>query len=280
VPEADDEELRIFAEARRYLPTAVYDPQIWQDALGNDDSLWRKTVYVLNRGGRYQAHAKAYKSDPTTGAMDVLVSNAYGKQLNLYQEKTATTINTMTGEKFPGYALYIPPGLSSIGEAIPDEGYDLTLITHKEITMTKARTMSNYWLLAVLPANVVLMNALDAARLGLADGDEVRVLSASNPEGTWNLQNGSDKPMVTKLKVTQGMRPGVVSFGLGYGHWASGAREIVIDGQKIAGDSRRGTGMHANAAMRVDPHLGNVTLQDLAGGSAVFYDTKVKIVKA
>jgi hypothetical protein len=58
-------------------------------------------------------------------------------------------------------------------------------------------------------------------------------------------------------------------------------RDITIDGKtRIAGDERRGTGLHANAAMRVDPHLGNVTLQDLAGGSAVFYDTKVKVVKA
>jgi hypothetical protein len=32
--------------------------------------------------------------------------------------------------------------------------------------------------------------------------------------------------------------------------------------------------------MRVDSHLKNITLTDLAGGSAVFYDTKVKLVKA
>ncbi|MBP6472518.1 MAG: molybdopterin-dependent oxidoreductase [Chloroflexi bacterium] len=280
VPEADDEELRLFREARRHLPKSVYDEATWKEAVGNDDSLWRKVVYVMNRGGRYQAHAKAYKSDPTTGAMNVLVSNAYGKQLNLYQEKTATSINTMTGKPFAGYAVYLPPGLSSVGEKIEDAGYDLTLITHKEITMTKARTMSNYWLLAVLPENPVLMNASDAANLGLKDGDLVKIVSASNPDGVWDLQDGTQKPMVSKLKVTQGMRPGVVSFALGFGHWASGAREISINGTKIAGDERRGTGIHANAAMRVDPHLGNVTLQDLAGGSAVFYDTKVKVVKA
>jgi hypothetical protein len=29
--------------------------------------------------------------------------------------------------------------------------------------------------------------------------------------------------------------------------------------------------------MRVDPVLGNVTLSDLVGGSAVFYDSKVKL---
>ncbi|MFW6097357.1 MAG: molybdopterin-dependent oxidoreductase, partial [Chloroflexota bacterium] len=278
VPEADDEELRIFLQARRHLPESVFDERTWKQALGNDESLWRKTVYVLNRGGRYQAHAAAYKGDPTTGD-DVLVANTYGKQLNLYQEKTATSINTMTGEPFAGYAVYLPPGLSSTGEAIEDNGYDLHLITHKEIMMTKARTVSNYWLLALLPENPVLINAADAARLGLRDGDLVKVVSASNPDGVWDLQDGTQKPMVSKLKVIQGMRPGVISFALGYGHWASGARDITIDGTTIHKDERRATGIHANAAMRVDPHLGNVTLQDLAGGSAVFYDTKVKLVK-
>jgi len=279
VPEADDEELRIFLQARRHLPKSVFDERTWKAALGNDESLWRKVVYVLNRGGRYQAHAAAYKGDPTTG-VDVMVANAYGKQLNLYQEKTATSINTMTGKPFAGYAVYLPPGLSAVGEPIADEGYDLTLITHKEIMMTKARTATNYWLLALLPENPVLMNASDAQRLGLEDGDLVKVISASNTVGVWDLPNGAQKPMVGKLKVVQGMRPGVVSVALGYGHWASGARDIIIDGKTIAGDERRGTGLHANAAMRVDPHLGNVTLQDLAGGSAAFYDTKVKVVKA
>jgi anaerobic selenocysteine-containing dehydrogenase len=279
VPEADDEEVRIFIEARRHLPQSVFDVATWKQAVGNDESLWRKVIYVMNRGGRYQAYEKAYKSDPTTGAMNVLVSNAYGKQLNLYQEKTATSINTMTGKTFPGHAVYLPPGLSSMGEAIPDDGYELTLITHKEIMATKARTMSNYWLLALLPENPVLMNAADAARLGLSDGERVRVVSASNPDGVWDLKDGTLKPMAGTLKVVQGMRPGVVSVALGYGHFASGARDIVIDGTTIAADARRGTGLHANAAMRVDPHLGNVTLQDLAGGSAVFYDTKVNVVK-
>lgn len=280
VPEADDEELRIFLQARRHLPANVFDERIWKAAIGNDDSLWRKVVFVMNRGGRYQAHAKAYKDDPTNRALNTLVSNAYGKQLNLYQEKTATTLNTMTGKPFAGYAVYLSPGLSSMGEPIPDEGYDLTLITHKEIMMTKARTVTNYWLLSLLPENPVLMNTSDADRLGLADGDLVKLVSASNPDGVWDLQDGTRKPMVSKLKVIQGMRPGVVSFALGYGHWASGARDIVINNTTIKADPRRATGIHGNAAMRVDPHLGNVTLQDLAGGSAVFYDTKVKVVKA
>jgi len=45
----------------------------------------------------------------------------------------------------------------------------------------------------------------------------------------------------------------------------------------IKGDPRRATGIHANAAMRVDPLLKDVTLSDLTGGSAVFYDSKVRL---
>jgi hypothetical protein len=38
--------------------------------------------------------------------------------------------------------------------------------------------------------------------------------------------------------------------------------------------------VHANAAMRVDPVLKNTGLVDLVGGSAVFYQSQVKLVKA
>ena len=48
----------------------------------------------------------------------------------------------------------------------------------------------------------------------------------------------------------------------------------------VRGDKRRIRGIHANAAMRVDPYLGNTTLIDPVGGSAVFYDTMIKLVPA
>jgi hypothetical protein len=86
--------------------------------------------------------------------------------------------------------------------------------------------------------------------------------------------------MVGKLRAIQGIRPGVVAFSLGHGHWAYGASDVVVDGKVIKGDPRRSKGIHANAAMRVDPVLKNTCLSDLTGGSAVFYDTQVKLLKA
>ncbi|MGB9871794.1 MAG: molybdopterin-dependent oxidoreductase [Anaerolineae bacterium] len=271
VPDADDEEERLFLEARKYLPKGVFDPDRWKAIVGED--LWRKVVYVLNRGGRFQDFAKAYEG--------ALVKNKYGKLINLYQEKTATTKSAMTGKPYFGCATYIPAPLDVLGNPLEDEkaGYDTVLITYREIFHTKSRTISNYWLLGVAPENYVLMNAQDAARLGVQAGDLVQVLSPDNPEGVWDLGNGQKKPMVGKVKVVQGLRPGVIAFSLGHGHWAYGASDIVVDGQVIKGDPRRATGVHANAAMRVDPYLKNTCLVDPVGGSAVFYDTRVKVVK-
>jgi hypothetical protein len=41
----------------------------------------------------------------------------------------------------------------------------------------------------------------------------------------------------------------------------------------------RATGVHANAAMRVDDHFKNACMLDLIGGSVSFHDTRVKLVK-
>jgi len=115
--------------------------------------------------------------------------------------------------------------------------------------------------------------------LGLRDGDKVKVVSATNPDGEWDLKNGDRKPMVGKIKVIEGIRPGVISYSLGMGHWAYGSRDMVIDGKTIKGDERRGKGIHANAALRTDPKVPNTCLTDPVGASAVFYDTKVNLIK-
>jgi hypothetical protein len=73
------------------------------------------------------------------------------------------------------------------------------------------------------------------------------------------------------------MRPGVVSFALGFGHWAIGAVDIEVNGVVIQGEARRAKGIHANAAMWIDPALKNTCMLDLVGGSVSFYDTHVRL---
>ncbi|MBI5845397.1 MAG: molybdopterin-dependent oxidoreductase [Deltaproteobacteria bacterium] len=271
VPAANAQELALFEQARKHLPPTVYDAGRWKKVVG--PALWPSVVYVLNRGGRFQAYQKAYK--------DGQMANKYGKLVGIYLEKFAATKHSMTGKPYLAYARYLEGPTDCLGNLVDDgpKGYDMTLITYRTITQTKSRTSGNYWLQALYPENFVEISPGDALRLGLGKGDRVRVSSATNESGVWNLGPNRQKDMIGKVLIREGIRPGVAAFSLGHGHWAYGVSDVTIDGERIPGDSRRGTGIHANAAMRVDPFLKNTGLVDTAGGSAVFYQSKVRLIK-
>ncbi len=268
VPDADAREIGIFHRARRHLPKSVFDADRWKAIVG--DAMWPKVVYVLNRGGRFQDHDTCYKGR--------MVANTYGALLNLYQEKTAGTIHAGTGRPYAGYATHVP--IQDFAGREPDalrQGHELTLITHRTISQTKSRTITNPWLTPIMPENGILINPRDASRLGLSQDQLVRVTSATNTKGEWPLTADQNKPMVGKVILTQTMRPGVVSFALGFGHWATGAADITIDGHLIKGEKRRQAGVHANAAMWTDPLVPNTCMFDPIGGSVSFYDTHVSL---
>lgn len=270
VADADDAEVKLFVEARRHLGAHAFDPKRWELAAGAAN--WRKAVTVLNRGGRFQDPKKAFDGEK--------FANKYGQLLNIYLEKYAKSKSPMTGKKLAGVATYLPIQ-DILGRELKDEaeGFEFVLTTYREISQTKSRTNGAYWLNAIQPENFVLVSASDAKRLGFTDGMKVRVVSKTNPKGEWDLGNGMTKPMVGAVKVVEGLRPGVVTFSLGRGHWANGASDVVIDGKAVKADPRRATGIHANAAMRLDDHLKNTCLIDPVGGSVSFYDTRVKLIK-
>ena len=88
---------------------------------------------------------------------------------------------------------------------------------------------------------------------------------------------GSRRNRSLTVVPTQTIRPGVISFALGFGHWATGAADIIIDGHTIRGETRRAAGIHANAAMWTDPTIKNTCMFDPVGGSVSFYDTHVRV---
>ncbi|NLI83326.1 MAG: molybdopterin-dependent oxidoreductase [Deltaproteobacteria bacterium] len=271
LPAADEDEMRIFQQSRRHLPPTVFDLERWKSLVGPE--WWPRVVYVLNRGGRFQGYTQAYK--------DMQLANKYGKLVGIYFDRLVTTKNSMTGKPYVGHAHFMEGPRDCSGQLLDDasKGFDMTLITYKTITQTKSRTGGNYWLQALYPENFFEISAADARRMGFKAGDLVQVVSASNTEGMWDLGNGQKKPMIGHVRVREGIRPGVVAFSLGHGHWAYGSQAVVIDGVTIPGDPRRATGVHANAAMRVDPVLKNTGLVDPVGGSAVFYQSQVKLIK-
>ncbi len=271
VPDADDAELDIFRKARQHLPKAVFDEQKWMVAVG--ESLWRKVVYVLNRGGRFDPADKSY-----SGAFQ---AHAFGSQMNIFVEPIATGKDSITGKPFSGVPHY-EPIQNSTGTPVDDKDYPLSVVTYKEVTGGQSRTISNYWTqggMGIVPMNYVHINPVDAISLGLMDGDTVKLSSRTNPDGKLDLGNGHVEPVQGQVKLTQTARPGSIQVSWSYGHWAYGARDVVIDGHTIKGDPRRNVGVCSNPVLLLDDGAKTTCLTDPIGGSASFYDTKVKLQK-
>jgi anaerobic selenocysteine-containing dehydrogenase len=269
VTDATPAEIELFKLSRRHLPKNVYDIDRWQAIAG---PAWPKVVAVLNRGGRFASQASSYKDDQ--------VANKYGKLINLYQEKTAGCKDAFTGKSFHGLARFVPIS-DTMGNDTKElaKGYPLHLITQRDVRHTKARTITMPYLTDLMVENSIIMHTSDAKKIGVKTGDRVKVISATNPDGVWDLKKGRQKPMVGKVQVTETIKPGVVTFTLGHGHWSSGAEDVTIDGKVVAADTRRAAGVHANAAMWIDPYLKNTCMIDKVGGSVSFYDTMVQLIK-
>ncbi len=275
VPDASPEEMKIFLEARKHLSPATFDVEKWQKAVrdAKGRNWWPKVVYLLNRGGRFEDF-EVYRNSGDK------LPHRFKGMFNLYVEDVALTRHPYTGKRFSGIAV-AGPARGYDDQPIRTDAYPLHLITFKEIVGGQSRTMaSDYWLASVQPENQILINAETARKLGFKDGQRVRLVSATNPEGVWDLKNGQIIPVEGRIKVLQGMRPGVVAVSWHFGHWAYGANDVHIDGKHVRGEKSRRRGLCPNAVMASDPVLKNVTLQDLIGGSASYYDTRVKLVAA
>ena len=272
VPDASFNELKLFNEARQHLQPTIFSADRWEKAVGSDK--WKKTVTVLNRGGRWK------NWDPAVVSGDGMLGKKYGKQLNLYAETVAKAKHSFTGKRFSGSATYKTP-TDAAGNPAVDSDLPLQLITYKEILGGQSRTLpGNYWLSSILPENFILINAATAGSMGFKDGDKARLVSKSSPDGKWHLPNRPGVDMVGKIKAVEGMRPKTIAVSWSFGHWGYGASDATIDGKTVKGDKRRTAGLCPNAAMKIDPVLKNSCMTDPIGGSASFNETRVNLVKA
>ncbi len=268
VPEASDAEIALFKKARSHLPAAVFDEAKWQAAAGPH---WRRVVTLLDRGGRFESSTKIYDGE--------FFAHSWGKLLDLYVEPIGSGINAMTGQRFSGVPTY-ETLKSSDGSAVtfPAE-YDLDLFTYKEIWGGQSRTVGNYSAqMALMPENFVYLNAADARQRGFADGTLVR-LESPGFNGSFEVGSGAPVLVQGRVKTVQGIRPGSVAVSWSYGHWAYGARDIVIDGRVIPGEPARAKGLVPNPAMSVDGYLKDVSLTDPIAGDSAYNGTRVKLVK-
>ncbi len=273
VPDADDKELELFRKARRHLPKSIFDEKRWKKALRSERE-WRKVVYVLNRGGRFDNYGKSYgKKFVTYGG--------FKNMFHFFMEDVALQKNSMSGKYFYGYPVAVGPYDCSGKPLKRTSEYPFGLITFKDPFSGQSRTISNYWSnVSLQPENKVWINTSDAKKLGLRQDQRVRIMSNTNKEGKLYLRDGENRviDMVGKVKIMEGIRPGVIAVSWHYGHWAYGSNDVYVDGKLVKGDKRRGKGLCTNPLLEVDPILKNVCLTDPIGGSGVYGNTRVKVV--
>ncbi len=236
---------------------------------------------IVARGGAFQDPNKFNYGTETGESTANLVGKLryrYGNELKMYFEQIAQQIDSMgngTTRLAPAVAgggylsvAHYEPIKDLKDNPVTDPAYPFQLITYKLVQHAQARTQNLPWLTCWMPENFIDMNTSDAAALGLRDYDKARISSASAPNG-----------VVARVRVTEGIRPGVVAVSHHFGHWQQSAIPWTSDGTPQPADPSRSLGIQPNVIMRLDPSMGDVSLQDKIGASCSFSDTRVKIEK-
>ena len=214
---------------------------------------------IVAKGGVFDNPTNEYTGDQLT--------YQYANIIRTFSDPLARTRDSVTGEYYSGMPHYKPIAHSN-GIAVNDFGFPFRLITYKTVHHGQARTNVNPWLMLMIPENPVEISAIDAAAMNIETGDQVKIVSASNPGG-----------ITGKALITQRIKPGVIAISHHYGHWEQHSRAHVVDGQAMGHDPSRGAGLQPNQVMRTDDQYSNVSLQEPIGASCSFFDTSVKVTK-
>lgn len=227
-------------------------------------------VWVDKKGTRYEKYAEPLSGDKLKTAFFDGPRNAEGTAVyDKPKDQGGKRIGTVVGGKAvrgfltpSGKAELYSPSLANKKDASgktvdplpvytprdwqPSEEYPLYLINWKEANHTHTRTQNNPWLLMIKPDNPLVIHPETAARLNIAEGDEVWVES---PYGK----------VKAKAHLTRRMHPEVVGAQHGFGHTALGSRA-------------RGRGSAFGSL--------NATKSDPLSGMAVHKEVCVRVYKA
>jgi tetrathionate reductase subunit A len=199
-----------------------------------------------------------------------------GVECKIYNADVATAHNSITGELASGTARYAPlrdfRG-RKLDELDPPSRFPLVLSTHKDTNLSHSYAVADPWLMELMPEGFIEMCPSDAARLGLHEGDQVRVWSSTIPR---------ERGIVGRLRLLHGLRVGVITFPHGYGHWAYGAGSWTVNGKTVTGDDARNVPVRLNAVMRLDSSIAasdgwSVGLMDPIAGGQAYYGTRVAV---
>jgi anaerobic selenocysteine-containing dehydrogenase len=164
-------------------------------------------------------------------------------------------------KKYPPLPTYVPiPEYEKMG---PD---DLILTTYKVPVQIHSRSANCKWLTEVYHDNPGMINPKTARRLGIKDGDKIKVKSSVGE-------------ITTKANVTEAVIPGIVAISHHLGHWEYGR---YASGKKapFAGDDDPDLKLKWWNTYGVHPNWIIPNSPDPINGQQRWMDTVVRVSKA
>ena len=129
-------------------------------------------------------------------------------------------------------------------ERFDEKQFPFLLTSYKSNLMSSISIGVNR-LRQVHPHNPVSVNRADATRLGIENGQSVRI---TTPGGSINAI----------AMVRDGVKSGCVAIEHGYGHTGLGARAHIVNGEQMPHDSSLAAGVSLNDLGFADPTHGQV----------------------
>lgn len=241
VGEASDDDLLLTGVARHR--------ELLQRKLKPDE--WRQVAMVLTRGGSFGNKAQSWEGDR--------VRLQHKPALSFWDEQLSRTRHSMTGERFSGCPSWQPTRLADgtpLREKYGEKDWPMLMVSYKSNLMSSL-AIAMPRLRQVHEHNPISIHRDDARRLGIANGQRVRI---SSPSGS----------IVGVAMVREGIMPGAIAVEYGYGHRELGARAHRIDGHEMAGDKALQAGVNMNDIGIVDETRGghvNVWVETLSGAA-------------
>jgi len=244
-------------------PSEVALTEIDQMLRGSEKSItyeeWKKALYVMVRGGRFEAHEDAYEGDN--------LKYKYPNMLHIYNEKVGATKHSITGEYFEGTAAFIEPSFldgTLVNQAYPESEWPFTLFSYKS-RFRSVSTLANVSKLRdIKESNQIQIARSDAQKLGIHDGDQVKLVTPSG------VATG-------EAKIRDGLMPGSIAIAFGYGHWEYGSKAYIVDGREIKGNDKIGAGVALNPIIFREKN-GNLVVDPVSGVTSR-NDTRAKLIK-
>ena len=195
---------------------------------------WRRVGYVLNRGGRFEALEEGYQG--------TALRHRYGRAMQIWNETVATARNSMTGARFAGCPTWEGPRLADgtkVDDYFPRAQWPFRVVSTKS-QLFSSHTPALKHLRDLRGVNAIGLNTDDAAALGLATGDKVRVTS---PGGS----------VEGHVLARRGVARGTVAVEHGFGHRELGARTYRIGTRVFEKGLHLAVGVNTNDLGYQDP---------------------------